>query len=100
MGRASWKIVLDTDCKFRGHFSTVWAVCCLYSNGQKAMERANGECMGCDEMGGRLDSMTIVSCRGEGRSGGLCDAMLSRVPHIPTLDESKKKGFMEPFGIS
>jgi hypothetical protein len=25
-----------TDCKFQGHFSTVWAVCCLYSNGQAA----------------------------------------------------------------
>jgi hypothetical protein len=44
--------------------------------------------------------MTIVSCRGEGRSGGLCDAMLSRVPPIPTLDESKNKVFMETFGIS
>jgi hypothetical protein len=44
--------------------------------------------------------MTIVSCRGEERSGGQCDAMLSRVPHIPTIDESTNKGFMEMFGIS
>ena len=25
-----------TDCKFQGHFSTVWEVCCLYLNGQAA----------------------------------------------------------------
>ncbi len=30
------RLLPDTDCKFRGHFSTVWAVCCLYSNGQAA----------------------------------------------------------------
>ncbi len=83
----------DTDCKFQGHFSTVWVVFKRASRLPRWMEPMEGawDAMGWDEGSIQLPSY---------RSGGLCDAMLSRVPHIPTLDKSTNKGLTETIGIS
>jgi hypothetical protein len=64
------------------------------------MERANGEYMGWDALKARFNDHRIVPGRGKKRRPMRCDAMLSRVPHIQTLDESMDKGLMETFGIS
>jgi hypothetical protein len=53
-----------------------------------------------DGMKAQYNDHRIVPGRGKKRRPMRCDTMLGRVPHIPTLDESMNKGFMEPFGIS
>ncbi len=91
------RLLPDTDCKFQGHFSTVWAVCCLYSNGQAAFHdgwsqwRVQG--MGWDAMKARFNDHRIVPNRGKKRRPMRCDAMKRRAYRCNT--ESKKKGFME-----
>jgi hypothetical protein len=51
-------------------------------------------------MKARFNDHRIVPRRGKKRRPMRCDAMLSRVPHNKTLDESMNKGFMEMIGIS
>jgi hypothetical protein len=56
--------------------------------------------MGLDGMKAQFNDHRIVPRRDKKQWPMPCDEMLSRVPHIPTLNESKNKGFFETFGIS